>query len=230
MPNSTDAMPKAKALKHSAVRAGRPPSELAGEVDERILDAAHQVFMERGFHGASIDEIARLAHAGKPTIYARFETKEALFVAVGLRGAARFSAHFGKYATTGTTLEARLVCLGREMLERLLEDEVIDFMRLAAAEARRVPELAHFSRDARERGASAAREALLDAASVKDVRRFPAFGPDHIETTTRFYIDLVVDPLFMRALVGEGLKTLRAQIDNHVQHSVAFFLAGCRSA
>jgi hypothetical protein len=36
-----------------AVRTGRPPRELAGEVDQRILDAARRVFLERGLAGAS---------------------------------------------------------------------------------------------------------------------------------------------------------------------------------
>ena len=58
--------------KRSAVRTGRPPKERAGEVDERILDAARRVFLERGLAGASMEEIAGLACAGKPTIYARF--------------------------------------------------------------------------------------------------------------------------------------------------------------
>ena len=54
-----------------AIRCGRPPRELAGKVEERILDAAGKVFLERGFSGASVDEIAEVACAGKPTIYAR---------------------------------------------------------------------------------------------------------------------------------------------------------------
>ncbi|AIO33950.1 bacterial regulatory s, tetR family protein [Burkholderia cenocepacia] len=227
MPLPKDTSAKKESLKPATVRAGRPPNELAGAVDERILDAAYKVFMERGLNGASIDEIARLARAGKPTIYARFATKEALFAAVGMRNAARVTAHFGNYVTTGTTLEARLVSIGRDMLKQLLADEVIDFMRLSAAEARRVPELAHFGRNARERGASVALTALREAATPADIRRFPAFGPERIETTVKFYLDLVVGPLLMRALVGEGPKVLRAQIDAHVNSSVAFFLGGC---
>src|SRR5260370_8726639 len=73
--------PAARA-KRAAVRFGRPPKELAGEVDTRILDAARKVFLERGFEGASIDEIVEVARSGKPTIYARFHGKRALFTAV----------------------------------------------------------------------------------------------------------------------------------------------------
>jgi hypothetical protein len=55
-----------------------------------------------------------------------------------------------------------------------------------------------------------------------------AFCPDRLATTTRFFLDLVVLPLFIRALYGEKLKVLRAEIDPHVARIVAFILAACR--
>src|SRR5262245_18590603 len=85
------------------VRLGRPPLELAGEVEARILDAAHRVFRERGLGGASIDEIAGQARAGKPTIYARYPSKEALFTAVLVRNTdAKIALHQGD-ASAGAT-------------------------------------------------------------------------------------------------------------------------------
>ena len=80
------------------VRPGRPRREFAGEVEERILDAASKVFLERGFDGASIDEIAVEAHAGKPTIYARYPGKEALFSAVLARKIRQTSRFVGPVA------------------------------------------------------------------------------------------------------------------------------------
>ena len=64
-------------------RSFRPPAAgTCGPVEERILDAAGRVFLEHGFQGASVDEIAEAASAGKPTIYASFPNKQALFTAV----------------------------------------------------------------------------------------------------------------------------------------------------
>src|SRR5258708_39638523 len=80
--SSLKKIPAAKA-KRAAVRFGRPPKELAGEVDARILAAARETFLERGFEGASIDEIAEVARSGKATIYARFRDKRALFTEAG---------------------------------------------------------------------------------------------------------------------------------------------------
>ena len=46
---------------------------------ERILEAALEVFSNKGFHPATTDEIAERAGVGKGTLYRYFETKEKLF-------------------------------------------------------------------------------------------------------------------------------------------------------
>ncbi|MEN6440832.1 MAG: TetR/AcrR family transcriptional regulator [Syntrophobacter sp.] len=46
---------------------------------ERILDAALEVFSQKGFHSATTDEIAERAGVGKGTVYRHFATKEKLF-------------------------------------------------------------------------------------------------------------------------------------------------------
>ena len=56
----------------------------------------------------------------------------------------------------------------------------------------------------------------------------PAFAPERLATTTQFFMDLVFKPMIMRALFGEKLNPLRAEIKAHVARSVAFFLAACR--
>lgn len=57
---------------------------------EAILDAARQVFSERGFGKATLDEIAEVAEFGKGTLYNYFKNKEELFVSVIIRGIHRF--------------------------------------------------------------------------------------------------------------------------------------------
>lgn len=46
----------------------------------RLLEAAETVFARRGFHGASVDEIAREAGATTGALYANFAGKEDLFL------------------------------------------------------------------------------------------------------------------------------------------------------
>jgi AcrR family transcriptional regulator len=69
------------------------------------------VFLKRGFEGASVDEIADVARAGKPTIYARFPGKEALFAAVKARTVREITSSFERIAPTGATIEERLASI-----------------------------------------------------------------------------------------------------------------------
>ena len=49
--------------------------------EQQMLDAAVSVFGRRGFHAASMDEIAEIAGISKPMVYAYLGTKEDLFTA-----------------------------------------------------------------------------------------------------------------------------------------------------
>jgi AcrR family transcriptional regulator len=210
-----------------AVRAGRPPRRLAGEVDARILDAARRLFLERGLDGTSMDEIACLARAGKRTIYARFPSKETLFTAVVLR--ALPIERFESDAPTGASVEERLESVGVSILKWVLVSETIGMMRLAIGEARRFPDLAsRVNRLGRERAEEAVVRLLGEAAQSDELGKLPAFAPERLATTTHFFRELVVLPLLIRALYAEKLNGLHAEIRPHVARSVAFFLAACR--
>ena len=45
---------------------------------EAILEAALELFVERGFHGTAVPAVAERAHVGAGTIYRYFDSKEAL--------------------------------------------------------------------------------------------------------------------------------------------------------
>ena len=49
---------------------------------EAILDAALDLFVERGFYGTAVPEIAERANVGAGTIYRHFDSKEALVNAI----------------------------------------------------------------------------------------------------------------------------------------------------
>ena len=211
---------------NQAVRSGRPPQALAGAVEERILDAAKKVFLERGFEGASIDEIADVARAGKPTIYARFPGKEALFVAVMARKVREHISFFESIAPTGVTPEERLTSIATAILHKVLAAETVGLCRASVAEAPRFPELAaSVHRMARERTSEIVAQ-LLEELPESD--QLPGFAADSRAIIARHFIELIVLPMMMRALFGEDLTALRAEIGTHVARTVAFFLAACR--
>jgi AcrR family transcriptional regulator len=217
-------------LRRAKVRFGRPPKELAGEVEKRILDASRKVFLERGFEGASIDEIAAVARSGKPTIYARFLDKRALFTAVVTRDiVARIEQFKGDVPAVGS-IEERLAGAGLAVLRWALDSDRLGLLRLAIAEVHRFPDLASsVSRSGRELSTGVTARFLREIVQSDELGTLPAFGPQRLPTTARSFLDLVVLPILMRALFEHKLEALRPEIGPHVASSVAFFLAACRS-
>lgn len=222
-------MAKKKESKPSPVRIGRPPKELAGDVQGRILDAAEWVFLKRGFQGASIDEIAAMAPASKPTIYAHFPGKEALFAAVVIRIIDGL-ANFAGYEPSGRTVQDKLLSLGIEIAERFIED-VVGVARATIAEAERFPELSrHLHDTARDGTATAVSHVLSDATHV--LSRTPSrgpFSPKRSMATAQIFMDLILLPMLMRSLMGDEVKTLKKELPAFVRERVSFFLAACEA-
>jgi AcrR family transcriptional regulator len=227
--SSLKRIPRAKA-KRAAVRFGRPPKELAGEVDARILDAARKVFLERGFEGASIEEIAEVARSGKPTIYNRFGDKRALFSEMVTRDILSRITEFKVEVPTGATIEQRLMSAAVTLLHWSFDSGRIGLMRLTVAEVRQFPDLAStVSRKARDLSTELGVHLLGELTQSDELGSLPAFAPERLATTARFFLDLVAVPILLRALFEVNFETLDAEIDAHVARSVAFFLAACRN-
>jgi AcrR family transcriptional regulator len=215
------------ALKRAHGKGGRPPLERAGEVEERILDAAQQVFVKRGYEGASVDEIAQTARAGKPTIYARYPGKESLFAAVVARQVAR-NTQFENLAPQGRSFHTKLVNLGVAMIERTLDGETIGLMRSAIAEADRFPELTRGVNEmARKRAATNLAKLLGELAREEGIAGRGAFAPDNITDTARIFLDMVLFAMLIRRLLGEDAKALKKDLPAYVRQRVDFFLAAC---
>ena len=58
------------------------PERRRQQTRDHLLAAAAQVFAERGFYGASLDEVAAVAGFTKGAVYSNFESKEGLFLAL----------------------------------------------------------------------------------------------------------------------------------------------------
>jgi AcrR family transcriptional regulator len=72
-----------------------------------LLDAAEEVFAEKGFTPASLDDIARAAGYTKGAIYKHFATKEDLFLAVSDRYWRRYFDNFAEVMSTASQIGAR---------------------------------------------------------------------------------------------------------------------------
>ena len=64
-------------------RAGRPPGHgVADATRERILEAAGDVFADKGYYGAAVDDIVRQSDTSKGSFYFHFPNKRGIFIAL----------------------------------------------------------------------------------------------------------------------------------------------------
>src|SRR3712207_9370723 len=64
-------------------RPGRPPGQgVADATRERILEAAAEVFADKGYFGAAVDDIVRASDSSKGSFYFHFPNKQGLFTAL----------------------------------------------------------------------------------------------------------------------------------------------------
>ena len=107
---------------------------------EEILDAAQHVFAERGYHGASTEEIARRAGISQPYIFRLFGTKKDLFVAVDTR-CFRQTLEMFQRAAEGKRGEEALQAIGAAYGELLVSDRTYLRGQMAAYDACDDPEI-----------------------------------------------------------------------------------------
>jgi TetR/AcrR family transcriptional repressor of mexJK operon len=116
-------------------RAGRLAS--AGTIRE----AAATLFLEKGYQGTSMDDIAAAAQVSKQTIYTHFANKQQLFEDLVLGNADRVEG-FVAQLDVGEDVEEGLVQLAREYVTFVARPDVLRLRRLVIAEASRFPDVA----------------------------------------------------------------------------------------
>lgn len=105
-----------------------------------ILAAATEVFLEKGFDGASLNEIASRAHASKETLYAWFGTKAQILSMLIEEGMHEIGARIAREFAQGTPDDVLFV-MAREILRMINLSPLVRLFNAAAAGARSSPEL-----------------------------------------------------------------------------------------
>lgn len=78
-------MPATKRPRPAPPRRGRPPAP----IDDRLLDTAAEIFARRGYRHTDVQEVADALGVGKASLYRRFPSKRALFLAAADQGLRR---------------------------------------------------------------------------------------------------------------------------------------------
>lgn len=89
-----------------------PPAEtLDSSVRERLLQAAVDLFAEKGYAGTSVREIVAAARVTKPVLYYYFQSKEGLYLEIMGSAAGRLQANLTAMTEPGLSVWERLLKL-----------------------------------------------------------------------------------------------------------------------
>ncbi|WP_393058809.1 TetR/AcrR family transcriptional regulator [Streptomyces sp. LN549] len=111
---------------------------------QAIMEAGTSTFMEKGYSGTSMDDIAKLAAVSKQTVYKHFSDKEKLFAEIVLATTDRIDGMVDLVAdipSDADTLDENLARLARQFLVALTRPQVLQLRRLVIANADAFPEL-----------------------------------------------------------------------------------------
>lgn len=206
---------------------GRPTREEAARREVRIVEVAMQLFIERGFDATSMDAVAEAAGVSKPTLYARYRDKRALFEPVlkervrewlaPLSAAAEVQALQIEPRDAGIVLDE----LSRTVLARSQDPDAAALTRCIVAQALQFPELAKLAyEEGWLRGVRAVARLLEVLATQGQIET------DDVEISADLFLNLILGRSSKQALYGIEVD-LEAQ-ERRRRAAVALFLAGVR--
>ena len=227
---SMKSKPARQATRKVAVRKrksarGRPPAEEVASRAERLLDVATEVFLEQGFKGASMSEIARRAGASKQTLYARYTSKAALFAGLVERKASRLFDAVGPLGE-GRGLRDTLVHYGSELLELIVSEDARGVHRVVTAECMEFPELGVIFW---ERGPGRTRATLANY--LRAQQKLGNIQCGDPEQAVEILLAMIISATSLRATLGlepEAVKT-QAQRKSWVNFAVDMFLSAMQA-
>lgn len=197
------------------------PKERSEILTDHLLDVAAKFFLEQGFEGASVNQIARHAHASKETFYSRYPTKEELFRAVIRRKTDLMAVKLSTVLLPHTLPKKALTSFGEIMLERLLVEEAVALRRTLSMEHRRFPELSKiFYELGPVRTHTTLAKYLEEQVSKGQLRKL------NPQLAARQFMDLLAADVVLRASLGIFPSPTKDERRQKVRDTVEFFLRG----
>jgi AcrR family transcriptional regulator len=188
------------------------------EKRQTIVEAAKDVFRERGYETSSVSDIASRAGASKATVYSYFPSKEALFMEVILEAGQEHGEAAFSELVASESLTDGLRRLGERHLTFISTPEALALARLAIMEGER----STLGREFYERGPGMLIERLaeyLDGAAAKGLlrREDPRWMAEHLKS-------LYEAGITERRLFGSGVQLEPREVHDAVARAVDIFL------
>ena len=186
---------------------------------ERFLEAAERQFLSKGYAGASVNEIVRLAGGSLATLYSEFGSKEGLFAAIMRRRAGHvFDSEVLQFGRNKSrSVRGALVTLATRMLDRILSEDSLALYRMSIGEGSRFAELSVTILEVIFPTFLQHLTAALNEAGV-------ATGKDNTEVAEEF-LSLVHGQVVFRAACGGAHAIAPKYRLKHAERAVDAFLA-----
>ncbi len=188
-----------------------------------MLAAGRRIFLRHGYRDSSMDVIAREAGVSKRTLYAHFESKESLFVAIMQEAGEQMVAPISR-GDPNADVEATLTELAKQFVGLALSPWVNALHRVVVAESMRFPEIGRlYYRVARKKLWDVIAEYLEEQARRGNLRiERPRLAAE------QFCAILSGHP-HVRLQLGVDRKRSAKALADDVKYGVRLFLDGCRA-
>lgn len=107
----------------------------------QVVEAARLLFSEHGFAAVSMDQVAKSAGVSKATVYAHFQSKEQLFVAIVGNACRTYAEAVMPEVRDAPDIRAALTRIGHAIAAFLTAPRTMAIYRIIVAEGPRFPEL-----------------------------------------------------------------------------------------
>ncbi len=192
-----------------------------------VLDAALEVFLQRGYLATSMDEVAAAAGASKVTVYKHFSDKQTLFVAVvtsAIQETERATRDQVARLGTSQQIEEDLRAFARQHVVDVMQPQIIRLRRMIIAEASRFPELARAWHRA---GPQQAHRALAEQITTLCDRGLLT-APDALLAAQHLNYLILSVPLNEAMVTGRDRPYSRRELLRFADEAVRVFLAAYR--
>ncbi|MCB4768689.1 TetR/AcrR family transcriptional regulator [Ancylobacter sp. Lp-2] len=202
--------------------AGRtaPRSDQESSKRREIIDGARQVFFEKGYDGATMDEVAKAAGVSKATIYVYFGGKEDLFEALVLNDRARSAEHLFVVDPSVDDVAGLLRRIGISFMTMMVHPDHIRLIRMVIGAAEKLP---HIGQIFFQAGPCHGGRRLADILRQQaDLGRLEL---DDEVAAAHMFLNMCQGKQVKALLFGELTPPVPAQIEAMVDLAVRVFLA-----
>jgi TetR/AcrR family transcriptional repressor of mexJK operon len=186
-----------------------------------LIEAAEQVFLAKGYHSATMDDVAHAAGMSKKTVYQLIHSKAELFIALDhYQTRLIFPSPQPEWSAQRILVE-HLLALARF----LLSPDQLAIIRLIMAEYTHSPDLSRIFHQSRFKKAKSKLEACLADIASKQNAQFK-----DVSEASAMLFGMTIGEFHLGVLVGFRAPPSKAMLERRIRQGVAMFLAGSACA